>query len=395
MNETTLYWIWLQQAVGYGSSAAARLLQQFPDAKAVYQADRSLLSRAHIPESMMDRLCNKSLKNAERCYRDSLSLGWVLTYDDPSYPELLKEIYSPPLVLYGKGLLPDMNHTPVISFVGTRKSTAYGERVASSLAAGLAAGGFVVVSGGATGIDCAAHTGALSNGRTIAIQACGLDIEYPRVTRLMREHILKTGGAIISEYPPGIPAYASNFTARNRIISGIALGVCIVEAPQPSGALMTARHAREQNRDIFVVPGEITSPQSEGSHALIKEGAQLVSHAGEVVAEYCYRFGDRLDVSAANEAQKQYDNTMHHFCTEPEPVCHVADTPLQIAGLSPCPTTVSDTTRAVYEALTEQPCPAESISETLRLPLGEVLASLTELEVYGCVCRHAGQLYSR
>ncbi len=204
---------------------------------------------------------------------------------DGIYPPLLDEIPDPPLVLYARGCL-DALETPCVAMVGTRRPTYYGLQMAEGLAADVARRGVAVVSGLARGIDAAAHRGCLSgHGRTIAVLGCGIDVVYPREHRQLTQKILENG-LLLSEFPPGTSPSPQNFPIRNRIISGLALGTLIVEASEYSGSLITARLTLEQNREVFAVPGNLTSPQSFGPNFLIKQGAKLVQSWRDIVEEF-------------------------------------------------------------------------------------------------------------
>lgn len=211
-----------------------------------------------------------------------------ITLKDSNYPSLLKEIPDPPAVLYILGDLPDDPPAggPRIAIVGTRKATSNGCLIAKSLAKELSGAGCVIVSGLAMGIDTASHEGAVAaKAKTIAVLGSGLDEIYPRHNKNLAEAILNLGGAIISEYPPLEPAYPDNFLFRNRIISGLSLATVVVEAPQRSGSLVTARLALEQNREVFVVPGPANHQNYVGSHQLIREGARLVVSAKDILED--------------------------------------------------------------------------------------------------------------
>lgn len=212
---------------------------------------------------------------------------------DTKYPALLREIAHPPFGIYVRGTLPQSMLPPnaasalVIAIVGTRRATPEGKAIARRFARDLAQAGFIIVSGLAFGIDAAAHEGCLdANGTTVAVLAGGLDKIYPRENTKLAEKILAAGGAIVSEYPPGVPPYPIRFIERNRLISGLARGTLIVEAPYGSGSLATARFALEQNRDVFAVPGAITQKNFEGSHQLIRQGATLVTTPEEILESY-------------------------------------------------------------------------------------------------------------
>ena len=190
--------------------------------------------------------------------------------------------------------------TPAFAFVGHRGCSEYGKHATTRLSASLSAAGMAIVSGGAIGIDRAAHEGAMkAGGPTIAVLPCGLDVDYLRENEDMRRRIVRTGGALVTEYPPGVPVLRGCFQVRNRLISGLSLGVCVVEAPAKSGSLITARTGREQGRDVFAVPADINSSLSVGSHRLIRDGAHVASCAADILAEYADRFGDLLNPDAA------------------------------------------------------------------------------------------------
>lgn len=208
----------------------------------------------------------------------------VLTLSDGDYPALLREIARPPLLIYVRGNA-DALALPQIAVVGSRQSSPAGAATAAEFAKLLAASGFAITSGLALGIDGAAHRGALATGVTIAVLGTGLDRVYPRQHQALVEEILAAGGALVSEFPPGTPPRAENFPRRNRVISGLSLGVLVVEAALRSGSLITARLAMEQGREVFAIPGSIHNPQARGCHQLLREGATLVETAADIVAQ--------------------------------------------------------------------------------------------------------------
>jgi DNA processing protein len=213
------------------------------------------------------------------------NIGLILR-EDECFPPLLREIPHPPFGIYIKGALPE-NEQLNIAIVGTRRATPDGKSTAHRFAAGLARAGIAIISGLAFGADAAAHEGCLdAGGRTVAVLACGLATIYPRNNESLAKKILAQGGAIISEYPPDMPAYPSRFLERNRIVSGLSKGTLVVEAPERSGSLATARFALEQNRDVFVVPGPILNPNFKGSHTLIRQGAELVTTPEDILGSY-------------------------------------------------------------------------------------------------------------
>jgi DNA processing protein len=214
----------------------------------------------------------------------------VVTRDDPDYPKRLREIYDPPLVLYVRGALSDRDHVAV-GVVGSRRTSLYGQEMSRKLAYQLARLGVTVVSGLARGIDSAAHTGALqAKGRTVAIIGCGLDTVYPPENKKLADEIVEKGGAVVSEFPFGVKPSPQNFPMRNRIISGWSMGVVVVEANLKSGALITARQAMEQGREVFAVPGRADSVLSRGTNKLIKDGAKLTEDVEDILGEFEYLF---------------------------------------------------------------------------------------------------------
>lgn len=401
MADNLLYWIWLQRAVGPGSADVPKLLEHFHTAEAVHSADRAALQGVGITGRSLDALCRKSLEAAGRQMEQCSRLGWMLTPEDILYPEPLRHIFSPPLVLYGRGLLPEFGEKarPAIGIVGTRECTSYGIQAAGAVSAGLAAAGCPIISGGARGIDRAAHEGALyAGGSTVIVQACGLDVEYPRVNRDLRRRVLEGEGAIITEFLPGTRAFVSNFRIRNRLMSGMSLAICVIESPNVSGAKITARTAREQGRDVFVVPGRVTDPQSEGSHTLIREGATLITRPSDVLQEYPHLFGETLEKEADRGFAAYYE-----WLASGSAPRRVASTPVAVPKAEPkpagepvpCPAYVSATAQRVYAALQgQEPMAADIICKQVGLTSGEMFASLTELELSGCITTHPGKRYS-
>ncbi len=427
--DTRVYWIWLQQALGQGFAQTAPLLRLCETAREVHEADEEIWQRAGLSKAQMRRLQNKDLTKAAACLRETIAWGgWVLTPDDERFTSTLRGIYAPPLVLYGRGTMPDLNNIPAITVVGTRRCTDYGMYVTSRLTAGLVAGGFCIVSGGAVGIDATALRQALEcDGVTVCIQACGLDIDYPTHNTQMRRDVLRRG-ALLSEYPLGTPPLKQNFPMRNRLLSGISHGTCVTEAPRRSGALITARHALEQGRDVFAVPGPVLSATTVGTNRLIRDGACLITGAEDVMREYVDRFGARLHIDAAVEAEKAFDRAVKKHRppaekatdappqkvksakaakppksatpapkevqtvvqTLPEPILSaVADTPP-----TPCPDYLSDNAKRIYKRLHRTPQAIDDLAAAEQLPVHQALAALTELEIAGCAAMIGGGQYT-
>ncbi len=398
VSDTLLYWLWLQRAVGPGSAHVPKLLETFDGVRKIYEADREAYCAAGVLGRALDALCNKSLDEARKTAERCMKLGWILTPDDELYPAPLRHLFSPPLALYGIGTLPSFSNRekPVMTIVGTRESTEYGNAAAGAMAAGLAAAGCPIVSGGARGIDRAAHEGALyAGGHTIVVQACGLDVNYPRLNRNLRRRVVENGGAVITEFTPGVLAYKPNFHIRNRLISGLSIATCVIEAPGGSGALITAHAAMEQGRDVFVLPGRATDATSDGSHALIREGAALVTMPSQILQEYPDRFGETLE-KEADRAHAAYYDWLTNGMPKPKKVSDGGWTEPEPTGEPvPCPDFVKGTARRIYDTLSgKPPLSVEMLCEYLSLEPGEIFAALTELELYGCAEVVAGKRYT-
>ena len=281
-------WIALNMTPGIGPRKATQLLERFGSAENVFHARRSELESLRLkPETIESILKREFYEKAEEEFEKiKESGGDILILDDGSYPFLLREIADPPITLYVKGNWQECFDAPCVAVVGSRRASTYGENASEMLARDLAAHGVCVISGLARGIDTAAHRGAIKGGgKTIAVLGTGINQVYPKENTRLVEEILASGGAIVSQFPLETPPLRDNFPYRNRIISGLSLGVLIVEASERSGSLITARLAMEQNREVMAVPGNITSKNSFGTNYLIKSGAKLVQQWQDVVAE--------------------------------------------------------------------------------------------------------------
>ncbi len=282
-------WVALNMTPGIGPRAAAKLLERFGSAEAVYGATRAELEQLRLLPEAVDSIIARELQDrAEAEIENIKKLGAdLLILDDGVYPSLLREIYDPPITLYVKGAWDQCLDQPCVAIVGSRRCSTYGQNAALMLARDLAQRGVTVVSGFARGIDAAGHRGALEGGgRTVAVLGTGIDQFYPRDHRKLADEILQRGGAVVTQFPLSTPPVSENFPYRNRIISGLSLGVVVVEAAENSGSLITARLAIEQNREVFAVPGNITSRNSFGTNYLIKgAGAKLVQQWQDIAAE--------------------------------------------------------------------------------------------------------------
>jgi len=282
-------WVALNMTPGIGPRAAAKLLERFGSAAAVYRATRAELEGVRLLPEAVDSIIARDMNEKAEGEIDKVRKlgGDILVLDDGVYPSLLREIYDPPITLYVKGAWSECLEQPCIAIVGSRKCSTYGQNAASMLARDLAQRGVTIVSGFARGIDAAAHRGAIEGrGRTVAVIGTGIDEVYPRDHKKLADEILDAGGAIVTQFPLTTPPVSENFPYRNRIISGLSLGVIVVEAAESSGSLITARLAIEQNREVFAVPGNITSRTSFGTNYLIKgAGAKLIQQWQDVAAE--------------------------------------------------------------------------------------------------------------
>ncbi|MGA7381173.1 MAG: DNA-processing protein DprA [Terriglobales bacterium] len=264
---------------GLGPTRGRRLVEFFGGVNAVFQASLTELEATGIQAASAQSLgTGRSLELAQNELARTAAAGVkVISVDDSAYPTQLKQIYDPPLILYVRGDAPVISQ-PGIALVGTRHPTPYGLGMAERLSCDLAARGLVIFSGMARGVDTAGHRGALAGkGKTVAVFGTGVDVAYPKENTRLMDQILATGGAVISEFPMGTFAAPQNFPIRNRIISGISLGVLVVEAAEYSGTRITARCALEQSRDVYAVPGNVTNKNSWGPNTLIKQGAKLVA----------------------------------------------------------------------------------------------------------------------
>ena len=283
-----VYWIWLSLCCRPDSATFPSLLKKFNSAKAVYDAtDREISTSLNPRSSDRNLLLRRDLTRASEilAFCEKRKVG-ILTYADERYPQSLRDIKTPPVLLYYRGVLPDFNTGIRIAIVGTRRLSDYGRKNAFSLAYDLAKSGATVVSGMATGIDGVAHGGALAAGTaTIAVIGSGIDVCYPPEHLTLARNIVKDG-CVLTEYPPGTAPGRYNFPQRNRIISGLSSSVIVIEGKEKSGAVITARYAKEQGRRVYALPGAVGSENAEAGNLLIKSGASLITKAEDVIKDY-------------------------------------------------------------------------------------------------------------
>ena len=368
-------WLRLIRTDGVGPTTFAKLIKRFGSMDRALGASVSELAEIDgLGFKTSERIAatrDKFDVSAELELAEKLDV-WIINVDDKRYPPALKQIYDPPPVLYIKGSLTREDNL-AISIVGSRQCSLYGQEQSSRLAHFLSSAGFTICSGMARGIDSAAHQGALSaGGRTIAVQGCGLASVFPPENKKLFELIAESG-ACISELPLGYEPLSENFPPRNRIIAGLSLGTIVVEAGLHSGALITARAALENNREVMAVPGKIDSPLSKGAHQLIKQGAKLIESVEDVMEGLGY-IGEQLEEHVSMAAEKAAESV---------------ETPLfDIKTLK-----LSGPEKKIYECLKKEPLHIEQIIDDTDLAAGSVNAGLVSLRLKGLIKQLPGSLF--
>lgn len=380
-----IHWIWYAQLKGISLHRKQQLLEHFQDPEELFSADEQALTAAGVTPEMLRALDHKDLTEARqiaaRC--NSRGIG-VLTVLDGHYPDRLRRIYDSPLILYYQGILPDWNNVPVIGIVGTRSATPYGERTARAFGSDIARSGALVVSGGASGIDTAAMEGAVeAQAPTVAVLGCGVDVTYPKNNGQFFRKVQSTG-CLLSEYPPQTKAAPWQFLERNRIISGMSNGLLVVEAPSKSGALNTAKHALEQGRDVFAVPGNVDSASCAGSNLLLEEGAIAALSGWAVVRQYAGQYPRKVRQPAPipekspvskGEPDKisidNRDNSTYSVVNKPIPA-------------------LTDAEQAVLAHIGREPMGLDQLIVQTGMQATAVQSVLTRLTVKGLVRSHPG-----
>jgi DNA processing protein len=370
-------WLKLIRAEGVGPVTFAQLLKYFGSVDAVLGASAYTLAKIDgIGSITAEQICHsrdsfdadKEIELAER-------IGiWIINFEDDRYPAALKKIYDPPPVLYIKGTLVKSDSLAV-AIVGARRCSHYGSEQASRFGHLLAGAGFTIVSGMARGIDSAAHTGALSaGGRTIAVQGCGLAKIFPPENKQLFEKISQSG-ACISELPLEYEPLAENFPVRNRIIAGLCLATIVVEAMPRSGALLTARAALENDREVMAVPGRIDSPLSKGPHSLIKQGAKLVESVEDVIETLEFLQKDFAEFVSQSAEQSVKNAQMPLF---------------DVSQMN-----LTETEKKIFDCLDSEPVHIEEIITATGLAAGKVNASVVSLRLKGIVKQMPGNFFCR
>ncbi len=393
------YWVWLTTLPGLGQRTKLQLLEHFASPEEIYFApEEELLLEEGVTKAQCALLADKSLDRAEKVLEDCAKDGqFLLTMDDAAYPARLRNIYDPPLLLYGKGSLPLFDEEVAVTVVGTRSCTPYGVKAASELGYELAKQGALLVSGMAKGIDGEALRGALrAGGFTAAVLGGGADVVYPAANRRLYEDIAATG-VILSEYPPGTEPRGEHFPVRNRLLSALSVATLVVEAPERSGALITAATALEQGREVFAVPGPFDAPMSRGCNGLIREGAGLVCEAWDVLSFYESRYPHKLRLLRAKLPPLPKGAPETESGEPAKPVEEAPPAPaLPVLDISQDPGGLTDDQIAVLSVLhTDIPTLTDDAAILADLPVRRVLSALTVLEIDGYVCRQGARSFLR
>ena len=378
----------LQMVPGVGSARIKILLEYFGSAKKAWHADSAeLLGKGLLNDKVLSGflLCRAKTninKMAEEWYNKKIE---ILSIYDKEYPSLLKNIKNPPYILFYKGDC--LNFEKTIAIVGSRKASEYGKNATKLLASQLAEAGVCVVSGAARGIDTASHEGALKTGTTIAVLGCGVDISYPPENKKLLECIAEKG-AIVSEYAPGTPPFSTNFTIRNRIISGLSRGVVVVEAGKKSGSLITADFALESGRDVFAIPGNIFSQISQGTNNLIKMGAKLIDNVGEILEEYDWDMPSKEKKENIFE-NKNFNNEV--FTHNNREIIDFDESKNEIEEKLD----LDEEEKKVYNILNNNPVSIEEIVLKTGLALGKISYILLQLNIRGIATELNDRSYIR
>lgn len=389
----TKYWVWLSERRAIPLNLRLRLLEHFGSPENVYfaNADDCLQVEGMTP-ALAAQIADRNIDEADRILGECDRMGVrILTLQDADYPMRLRNIYESPCLLYVKGSLPLFDEEVAIAMVGTRRATPYGVGTAEELAYAMAKQGVLIVSGGAYGIDSAAHRGALRAGaKTVALLGCGIDVVYPPGNeRLYRD--IAVSGALMTEYPPGTPARGGNFPVRNRIISGLCLATVIVEAPERhSGALITAQTALDQGREVFAVPGPVKAPMSRGCNRLIADGAAaLVADTSDILWEYEARYPHKLHCGRVEMPNAT-------LSVPPEAKAKVEEQPKKLPKLDVRGehTALTDDQVCILKRLKSEEMQVDDLIEAVGLPARRVLSALTLLEIEGYVAQGGGKRFS-
>ncbi len=425
-DENTLYWLWLAQKCGIASKQFDRLIEKYEDPFDIYGlTDDEIEQLEGISSTLRAKLCQKDLEGSyailRYCKENRVD---IISYGDRRYPQRLKSIVDPPILLYCLGHFPDFNSLLCIGMVGTRTMSEYGKQSAYKIGYELASAGAIVVSGMALGVDAAAACGALSaGGCTVAVLGCGISVVYPKEHKRLMDEIAKHG-AVITEYPPNEAPYGHNFPKRNRIISGLCQGVVVIEGPAASGAMITARRAIDQGREVFALPGKIDESSSDGPNELIREGAYTVLGSDDILKHYDFLYHDVIDSTALSKAKrkiadKDADRALKKYgaCVKrsaarvrhenedddfaPMAVSQSEQTKNEAKNESMADDSkgmldsLDEFTRSVFETMPIDKAISPDSLAAHGLEIGAAVTALTMLELYGLVSSLPGGLYIR
>lgn len=370
-----IYWVWFAGRANPRNHCARLLFEKIGDAKKIYDLSENELSGLNISDDVFKKsLSDKNLDKETEIINKCATYGYnIIPYNHEKYPERLRHISDYPYVLYHRGTHYDFKDNLAVAVVGTRKSSAYGDEVAYKLGRDLSLKNAIVVSGMAKGIDGYAHQGAMSVKKPIVVVlGSGIDVIQPFSNKKIYEYALNNG-AVYTEYPPGTPGLPGHFPLRNRIISGLSVGVVVVEAEERSGSLITADYALEQGKDLFAVPNIITSPKGKGTNKLIKENAYIVTSVDDIIEEY----KDMI----ITEPEREYDPTVDNrrFVGE-----------YFVNGLE----NITPMERVILRTMLYSDQSVDSIVNTTGLPVEKVMSSLTLLEIKGAVITAPGNKYT-
>ncbi|MBQ6701520.1 MAG: DNA-processing protein DprA [Clostridia bacterium] len=405
--DNILYWVWLSEICSPSTAVFKTLFTRFGSIEKIYDHTfKETEGFSDIPKRIIQALNNKSTDRAEKIIKtcQKKNIG-ILTYSDTLYSARLRNIQNPPVLLYYKGELPSFDESVCIGTVGTRTPTDYGKRCAYEFIFDMTLGGACIVSGMASGIDAVCHTAALdAGGKTVAVLGCGVDIIYPSEnTKLYNDICLN--GTVISEYAPGTSPSRFTFPQRNRIISGLSLGTLIIEAQIKSGAMITAKLAKEQGRDLFALPGRVGEANSLGPNDLIKNGAFAVNSARDVLKKYEFLYPDKIDIGRCSDPTakelktvdlKPFYSQEKKTTEEPnipelwenDPIDAPSADKLKKYDLLP------DDQKNICILLSESsPLTAEDISNGTKVSVSDTMSSLTILEIQGIVKAMPGGTY--
>ena len=386
-----LFWLWLALLPKMSDTDKLHMLKLAGDPEVLFRGNRAALLALSPEEKRWLPLLDKSLDRAQAIMARCNELGIrLIPLNHFAYPPMLRAISDPPLVLYCKGKLPDPAHIPLIGVVGTRKCSPYALSMARDLGCGLGLHGAGIVSGMAVGVDSAVTQGALqANAPAVGVLGCGLDVIFPKSNEALYAQ-MEHKGCLLSEFPPGTPAHRWNFPRRNRIISGLSVAVVVVEAPKKSGALITARCAMEQGRDVFVVPGQMGEPNCAGSNRLLRDGAGMVTCAWDILEYQAIRYPILRQAVAVPSVFEDSEPDEPIFDPQPAPgkISPAAVTPKQKPA--PIPNDLSAEEQQVYAVLGTELQHLDTVAVRTGLSASAIMAALTMLEIKGYITTQPG-----